>query len=89
MDSFKVKSLRFKGKCWSKHFDIDDDSPITISHLQSLILYTDFSKLSTNFTKTFRKLYVSETLSSVKSRNAVYYNMSRLLIESEQGFGNG
>ena len=83
----KVKSLRFKRNSWNKYFGINNGAIITIEHLKSLILYTDFSKLSTNFTKTFRKLYESEALESVKSRNANYYNMARLLIETVQRFG--
>ena len=90
MDTLKVKTIKFnKGYLshWNKHFDIDDDKPITIHHIQSLIVYTDFSLLSTNFTKTFRKTYVSETLQSVKSRNAAYYHMARYFIETIQGYG--
>ena len=61
--------------------------PIFIEHIQSLILYTDFSMLSSSFTSTFRKKYENESLESVKNRNSSYYWMSKFLIEAVNGYG--
>ena len=86
MDTEKVKSMKFKTRGWSRYFDIDEFEPIRIEHIQSLILYTDFTKLSQSFTSTFRRLYENEPLESVKNRNCSYYWMSKLLIEIITGY---
>eukprot|EP01084_Bolivina_argentea_P309494 535347_1 len=59
------------------HFDIKLGDTINIYHLQSLILYTDFTQLCTAFSSTFRQIYFNETLSSVKHRNSKYYHISK------------
>eukprot|EP01084_Bolivina_argentea_P038061 70380_1 len=69
------------------HYGINEGSTLGVDHLISLILYTDFSELSADFSSTFRKLIPFESLSSVKVRNREYYWMSRLLREAVEVFG--
>lgn len=63
--------------------------PIHSEHLLSLILYTDFSDLSREFSSTFRKLEPHEPLKSIKARNRNYWWMSKRLRECVQIYGNG
>ena len=79
----KVKSI----KGGTPDFDIKYGSTMTIKHIQSLILYTDFSILCSSFSSTFRNKYQTEQLKAIKKRNAKYYYFSKLLIESIQVFG--
>ena len=61
----------------------------------SIILYTDFTLLSSKFTSTFRKTGPFEPIQAIIQRNRSYYWMSRFLKETEQvygqyhSFGNG
>ena len=89
MTTQRVKSMRAeKNDCDDTiNYDIEEDAPITISHLKSLLFYTDFNKLSASFTRTFRRVFAGEALESVKQRNMCYYWMSKLIIETVNCFG--
>ena len=69
------------------HYGTKLDKPLEFHHILSLTLYTDYTKLSTAFTCSFRKLSSFETIKSVKARNACYYWMSRYLRELVELFG--
>ena len=69
------------------HYDIQDYAPLTLDHLISVILYTDYTDLSSHFTATFRKNDVFETLQSIKKRNSVYFWWSKTLRETVEIFG--
>ena len=53
--------------------------PITMNHLISIILYCDYTNLSSEFTRTFRKSHPFEVLSQIKKRNSYYYHWSKTL----------
>ena len=69
------------------HYDIKVGDPVTLKHLLALILYTDFTKLSTAFSCSFRALKAFESLHNIKKRNATFYWMSRYLRELVEIFG--
>eukprot|EP01083_Nonionella_stella_P224151 798150_1 len=73
----------------TKHcsYDIKTHDPIHFDHLLALVLYTDYTELSSAFSSTFRKCDPFETITSVKQRNGVYYWMSRRLRECVEIFG--
>ena len=71
----------------SINYDIEKYEPITISHIKSVSFYTDFSKLSSSFTRTFRRIEAGEALESVKQRNSSFYWMSKFIIETVNCFG--
>merc|ERR1712228_792665 len=52
------------------HYEIAVGAALLFEHIFSLILYTDYTKLSTDFSSSFRKLSTFETLKSIKQRNA-------------------
>eukprot|EP01083_Nonionella_stella_P063988 166363_1 len=69
-------------------FGIHTGTPISEDHLLSVILYTDRSKLSREFSATFRSKAPFEPLSSIKNRNGEFAVWSRLLQETVYYFGN-
>ena len=61
--------------------------PIPITHIQALIIYTDFTKISSSFSATFRRKSMFESLSSMKKRNQKYYFLSKYLREAVEIYG--
>eukprot|EP01084_Bolivina_argentea_P261840 442645_1 len=77
----------FNFKNLSEYYNLPENTQLSVPHLMVLILYCDYSKLSTSFSKTFRKNDIYESISSVKRRNQKYWWMSRLLRETVEIFG--
>eukprot|EP01084_Bolivina_argentea_P306808 530231_1 len=69
------------------HYGIEEGAVLRFKNLVSLLLYTDFSDLSTDMSGTFRKKSRYDTISSLKSRNRKYYWFSRILRETVELFG--
>ena len=70
-----------------KRYNIKEKSSITLQHIMALILYTSFSDLCFEFTKTFRKIYKNEPINNCKIRNREYAHWSRLIMECTNVFG--
>ena len=70
------------------HYDIDMLAVVAYHHLLSLILYTDFTKVCTNFSASFRRIRPFESLSSIKKRNSAFFWMSKHLRELVEIFGD-
>ena len=95
-----MKSTTIKGKkAWTifgeirgvndpYHFGIAKGEPLRPHHLYALLAYTDFTKLSTEITESFRKLFATETIEDVKARNEAFYWCSRYLRELVTYFGS-
>eukprot|EP01084_Bolivina_argentea_P302955 523000_1 len=75
------------GGSGNNHYDIIAGTPLSISHLISLILYCNFSDLCTKFSSTFRKENKKETLESIKTRNGNYWHLSKYLREVVEVYG--
>ena len=69
-------------------YGIPRGEALSINHIISVILYTDYTDLSSNFTSTFRKRESWELLGSVKQRNRRYAWMGRYLMETVQVYGD-
>ena len=69
------------------HYGIPTYSNISVEHILSVILYTDWTTLCTQFSATFRREHRNESLYSVKQRNAEYAVWSRLLRETVEYWG--
>ena len=83
-----AKSIQAKVDCFSPAwYGIIHGSTITLSHLIAVILYCDYTKLSTHFSSTFRKSGPWDTLQNIKNRNRKYFWMSKLLRETVEIFG--
>ena len=87
MTSKLAKKMKSQDHGTSLHYDIPDGALLTIQHLLAVILYTDWSDLSREFTATFRKKQSYESLSSIKRRNREFANWSKLLREAVQLYG--
>eukprot|EP01084_Bolivina_argentea_P123840 219460_1 len=68
--------------------DLPFHSPLQIGHIMAVLFYTNFTELSYNFSKSFRKLEDNETDESLKKRNSVWCNMSKLLREAVECYGD-
>ncbi len=68
-------------------YDIPENTALSLDNLISVILYTDYSDLCSDFSGTFRKKEPFETLKSIKRRNSSYYWMSRTLRETVEIYG--
>ena len=60
---------------------------IPFSYLICIILYTDYSELSTDFSSTFRAKHKYEPLGSIRKRNERYYWLSKGLTEMISDYG--
>eukprot|EP01084_Bolivina_argentea_P054605 100134_1 len=69
------------------HYDIPKDTILSYSNLLSLILYCDYTELSTDFSASFRKRKAFELLISVKNRNSHYFWLSKILRETVELYG--
>eukprot|EP01084_Bolivina_argentea_P084460 152733_1 len=69
------------------HYNITTGATVSASNLLAIILYCDWSKLSEAFSKTFRKIKNSESITDVKTRNREYAIWSKVLRETVQLFG--
>eukprot|EP01084_Bolivina_argentea_P169002 292995_1 len=69
------------------HYGIKSDTVLSYNNLISLIMYTDYSDHSTDFSKSFRQIFAFEHIQSIKQRNIYYYWMSKTLRETVQIFG--
>eukprot|EP01084_Bolivina_argentea_P201714 344759_1 len=68
-------------------YEIKMKQTLSYDYLMSVIFYTDYTELSSNFSSTFRKIS-SETDESMKKRNSYYCNWSRLLVTTVHAFGS-
>eukprot|EP01084_Bolivina_argentea_P272823 464599_1 len=69
------------------YYGIDLFSPITIEHIMTVLCYTNYTQFSYEFSKSFRKCSKRETDESLKHRNSLWGNMSKLLRELVECFG--
>ncbi len=75
------------GNTWERLYGIRSGDPITISHLMSLLFYTNYSFQSYQLSASFRKTYWNETSENLKQRHKEFANWARLLRETIECFG--
>ena len=86
----KTKKIMGMITKWKDYeYSIAKDKQIGFDNLLSIILYTDYTDLSANFTSTFRKKWIYESLEQTKRRNRKYYWWSRILQETIEMYGDG
>eukprot|EP01084_Bolivina_argentea_P131230 231654_1 len=85
-----AKQTQAAGGKWMKHlhYDIEEETPLGIDNLMSVITYCDFSALCTEFTSTFRSIKPFEALSAIKARNQKYWWLAKILRETVQYYGD-
>ena len=70
------------------YYNIKQGSQIDIEHLMSILCYTDYTKHSAAFSRSFRKTDPFESLQSVKQRNSEYFWMAKRLREVVEIYGD-
>ena len=86
LQTTRCKSTKSKSK-QHLHYDIDKGTSLALENVLALILYTDYTILSSDFSSTFRFKYSYETLGRVKTRNRKYWWWSKILRETVELFG--
>eukprot|EP01084_Bolivina_argentea_P309420 535197_1 len=86
INTTKAKKISSRGP-FKLYYDIENGTPLTISNILSLVMYTDWSDLCKAFSATFRKEKSYESINSVKQRNREYANWSKLLRETVEYYG--
>ena len=84
----KMKCKAFWGRNDPLHFDIPNGTPLTAQHLQSIILYCDFTKLCTLFSLSLRENEEDDGLEDIKKRNSKFFHFTKLLRELVTYFGS-
>eukprot|EP01084_Bolivina_argentea_P053826 98764_1 len=69
------------------YYDIDLYSPLQVRHVTAMLLYTNYTDLSYDISKSFRKISKMETDSSLKYRNSLYANINKALREIVECYG--
>eukprot|EP01084_Bolivina_argentea_P262034 443025_1 len=86
----KLKQIVCNGNDQSNYGEIMNNA-LSLAHLQSIKLYTDFTTFCNSFCNVFRlkKLTLNsyESVNSLERRNSKYANCAKLLIESVQCYG--
>ena len=65
----------------------ESEIPITREHMIALVLYTDYTQLSSKFSATFRKSNPFESEDQVKKRNNIYWWWSKRLRKTLHTYG--
>eukprot|EP01084_Bolivina_argentea_P049308 90702_1 len=71
----------------NERFNILKGTPITINHLISLIVYTDYTDIQNAFKKQCRKLHTNESMDDLVKRNSEIAHWCRFLKESAIFYG--
>eukprot|EP01084_Bolivina_argentea_P038708 71587_1 len=69
------------------YYGLKQTEPISISHLMSIIFYTDFPVLSYKLSETFRNTNVRQTINDLMERNSNFCWFSKLIKETVNCFG--
>lgn len=68
--------------------EFESGSKISFNHLLSVWLFTDYTNLCTDFSKSFRASNAFESLTSTKARNAAYFWLSKYLRQCVELYGD-
>ena len=82
-----IKSYTLAVPLLATHYRIGEGAPLLIRNLLAIIMYTDTTQLSTDFSASFRKIHQYETLSQIKKRNSKYWHWSKTLRETVELYG--
>ena len=80
----RIKCIKYR----FPEYKIDTTEIITIYHLMSIILYTDLTELSYQFTLSFREKTRDESLFELRARHSNFYWWARSMREAVECFGS-
>eukprot|EP01084_Bolivina_argentea_P282514 483604_1 len=70
------------------HYDIQKGVTISIQHLQSIIMWSDFTELAMLLRLSFTATHFGEPISSIINRHCLFYHFAKTLRETVQYFGH-
>ena len=95
MKTKKCRKIRWKpyGHVFRKrddplHFGVLHGDPLTAQHLQTIILYCDFTELCTLFSRSLRENDSLDGLEEIKKRNSKFFHFTKKLRELVTYFGS-
>eukprot|EP01084_Bolivina_argentea_P083866 151818_1 len=91
MNAGKVKGMVVRqvfGQNDPLKYNLKNGTPITFHHILAIILYCDESDLSREFSKTFRKTSLHQTIAEIIKQNQQYAVWSRLCRETVEYYGH-
>ena len=88
-DSGVIRAIKAKGEKDEvpPYYGIKEGSALTVEHLMSVLCYTDYTKHSAAFSRSFRKMDAFESLKHIKQRNSKYFWMAKRLRETVEIYG--
>eukprot|EP01084_Bolivina_argentea_P045660 84053_1 len=86
MTSNYAKSLQSKEKQCSARYAVKYGQSIDLYHLVSMMVYCNYDQLQREFSKTYRKIAVTESDESLKQRHSNFAQLGRLLRETLECF---
>eukprot|EP01084_Bolivina_argentea_P259768 438450_1 len=89
----RIKLQALKGTVKGSAFEyeivycVGRGTPISLKHILSIMFYTNFTRLSSEFSTTFRKISKSDTDDALKKRHSAYCNWAKYLRETVDLYG--
>eukprot|EP01084_Bolivina_argentea_P025535 47488_1 len=82
--------IKYANSGWDEYTDtiVDLSDPISLYHLQCVMLYCDWTNLCTHFSGTFRRKHQFETLQKLRKRHQKYFYFAKGLVEAVNDFGS-
>ena len=71
----------------ANRYGIEEDSGLSLSHINSVMFYTNLTQFCTSFGSSFRFLSCSESLEELKKRNSHWFWLSKHLREVVECYG--
>eukprot|EP01084_Bolivina_argentea_P119995 212733_1 len=68
-------------------YGINEGTCITVNHILSVMIYTNYGQLSYHFSKTFRRICSTESDESVRKRHSEFGNLAKYLRECVDCYG--
>ena len=78
---------KYHAKQFSQDYKIDRDAKIALVHILCICIYTDCTKLCTDYRSTFRRLDTDKNIEDAIQRFKEYYLFSRFIFEAIEFWG--
>eukprot|EP01084_Bolivina_argentea_P006060 11455_1 len=88
LNSYHGKKIRGSNKRYEIVYNHKENSRITINHILSIVIYTNFNEINYEFSKTFRRIHPKESDDSVRTRHRNFYHWAKYLVETVHCYGD-
>eukprot|EP01084_Bolivina_argentea_P044722 82285_1 len=83
-----IESPDYRSKQYNRSYGISRGQPMSTHQILAICLYTDISKLCTDYRSTFRRVDGDKNEESTRIRHCKYYFFSRFIYEAIEFFGS-